>query len=466
MILVVLATLVLVQTIALIAHLWPKLGNRLPFSRPNCDDQYDGQYKGGTKPSDSAIKQMLEKHSHWLQIYSTKELRLTTEALQDSRRANLCGADLSALPAGIFKRADLTGANLTLANFSRVNLSGAILDEVDFGGANFAEAIMDFVKLEGVITACPGWQIGDPYCSNFQAASLRSAKIAGILWGISLHKAILEFADLRGSSLLDVDLSDAYLQAAKLSHSSFIDVNFTAADLRSVDLEGSLLTRVNFSRAKFQPWNVSDSMLISSEGLSTIEFDDPRNLVKLRNRSKEFGLRNEQKALTAALRKFATDKDTPFERFLQAWIFGGWITDYGAKPIHSIVGLIILTPIFGVFYYIGLLRNSLSSNIWKIWRTENVNGIANRSLRITEGLGEPSGQYFLLFCWSCYFSLLSAFHIGWRDLNVGSWISRLQFDDYTLRATGWIRAVSGVQSLISVYLLALWLLTHFGSPFE
>jgi hypothetical protein len=66
----------------------------------------------------------------------------------------------------------------------------------------------------------------------------------------------------------------------------------------------------------------------------------------------------------------------------------------------------------------------------------------------------------------CYFSILSAFHIGWRDFNVGNWIARIQPREYALRASGWVRAVSGVQSLISVYLMAIWALTYFGRPFE
>jgi hypothetical protein len=65
-----------------------------------------------------------------------------------------------------------------------------------------------------------------------------------------------------------------------------------------------------------------------------------------------------------------------------------------------------------------------------------------------------------------YFSILSAFHIGWRDLNVGSWIARMQLREYSLRPTGWIRLLSGVQSLLSVYLLALAVVTYFGRPFE
>ena len=70
------------------------------------------------------------------------------------------------------------------------------------------------------------------------------------------------------------------------------------------------------------------------------------------------------------------------------------------------------------------------------------------------------------FGYAAYFSLLSAFHIGWRDLNVGTWISRMQPREYALRATGWVRFVSGLQSLMSVYLLAIWALTYFGRPFQ
>ena len=71
-----------------------------------------------------------------------------------------------------------------------------------------------------------------------------------------------------------------------------------------------------------------------------------------------------------------------------------------------------------------------------------------------------------MLIWSLYFSMLSGFHIGWRDLNVSSWIGRMQTLEYALRATGWVHVVSGVQSLISVYLLALWALGYFERRFE
>jgi hypothetical protein len=64
-----------------------------------------------------------------------------------------------------------------------------------------------------------------------------------------------------------------------------------------------------------------------------------------------------------------------------------------------------------------------------------------------------------------YFSLLSAFNIVWLEINAKSLITRLQRRDYTLRASGWARSLAGIQSLLSIFLLAIWLLTTFGQPF-
>ncbi len=56
-----------------------------------------------------------------------------------------------------------------------------------------------------------------------------------------------------------------------------------------------------------------------------------------------------------------------------------------------------------------------------------------------------------IFLYGFYFRIQSAFHIVWRDLNVGSWIDRIQPREYTLKATGGVRVVSDVQSFISIY---------------
>ena len=68
--------------------------------------------------------------------------------------------------------------------------------------------------------------------------------------------------------------------------------------------------------------------------------------------------------------------------------------------------------------------------------------------------------------WGLWFSLLSAFHLGFRELNVGNWLARLQTRECGLQAVGWVRVMAGLQPLFSVYLLALLVLTYFGRPFQ
>jgi len=68
--------------------------------------------------------------------------------------------------------------------------------------------------------------------------------------------------------------------------------------------------------------------------------------------------------------------------------------------------------------------------------------------------------------WAFYFSVLSAFHFGWRDFNIETWMTRIQSTEFSLRGQGWVRVVAGIQSLISMYLLVMWVLTYFGRPFQ
>lgn len=64
------------------------------------------------------------------------------------------------------------------------------------------------------------------------------------------------------------------------------------------------------------------------------------------------------------------------------------------------------------------------------------------------------------------FSLMSAFNLSFREIDFGRWIRLLMKREYDIKPVGWARTVSGVQSLASLYLLALWVLTYFGRPFE
>lgn len=138
-----------------------------------------------------------------------------------------------------------------------------------------------------------------------------------------------------------------------------------------------------------------------------------------------------------------------------------WTCEWGMSSGRPFLILIVFIFPFLLIYMLSILLKNKKDGIWKHW-------IKERS-RTDLGMDEPE---LLIYKWNnsifygLYFSILSAFHIGWRDLNVGNWIARIQLREYTLRASGWVRVISGIQSLISVYLLALSVLTYFGRPFE
>lgn len=63
-------------------------------------------------------------------------------------------------------------------------------------------------------------------------------------------------------------------------------------------------------------------------------------------------------------------------------------------------------------------------------------------------------------------SLRSALRLGFQNFDFGRWVRMLQHRDYDIIAIGWPRPVSAVQSLVSIYLVALSILGAFGKPFD
>ena len=230
------------------------------------------------------------------------------------------------------------------------------------------------------------------------------------------------------------------------------------AEGTSADLSGAYLIGADLNGAYFEPELLPNARSIAlAEGLSTLRFLQPATLVELRDGFKKAGFRRQERKVTFALNR--VHRITDAESAL-TYIFFELICDWGMSPGRClrILGWLIL--IFSVPYMFILGSNSEVPGIWKVWSEQ----------RVSKKLGSDDPErlaprWLFIPFWGLYFSLLSAFHFGWRDLNVGNWIARIQRREYTLRATGWVRVVSGLQSLISVYLLAIWALTYFGRPF-
>jgi hypothetical protein len=104
-------------------------------------------------------------------------------------------------------------------------------------------------------------------------------------------------------------------------------------------------------------------------------------------------------------------------REILGWIYyclAEFTCKYGMSPWRPVFLLLILIPFFYIPYFIFLRRES-NDGIWKVWNPER--------RRNDLGKGE-SDEPLRLHGWSAikvgfYFSILSAFSIGWRELNVG-----------------------------------------------
>ncbi len=452
---------------------------------------WKGNFSDGAPITKEDLSGIIQAHEKWIRTYK-----------KEGQQANLSYADLSGadLAGANFKDAYLTSANLTASNLSGANLQQANLQRAKLSGANLSRANLRYSNLQNTDLIRADLTKADLRNANLSEANLKQAKLHGAklsevhlcsadlsgisLAGAKLIGAKLPNADIRRVNLRGADLSSADLSGANLSGANLTDANLKGANLRDANLSSADLTRANLNSALVERVDLSEADLsfvvfepklrsipniqsiATAKSLSSLVFEQwPQALVALRAAFKQVGLRTQEREITYALKKTervklwsAEDIFSKGESLFNLVLFE--VTcEYGMSPGRTLLILGALILFFSLLYMI-VLKTGGQDGIWKVWPAD----------RIRKDKGEKEPIRLLTNNWGMlwiglYFSLLSAFHIGWRDFNVGNWITRMQLNEYTLRATGWVRFISGLQSLISVYLLALLVLSYFGRPF-
>ena len=419
----------------------------------------EGRFKG-KKLTSGELKKVLEDHNAWLADLDKDRPDLNTP---DKRRANLCGAYLS---KGYFGKADLSYANLQEADLLPVKLPGAKLHSANLQraklGAGYPRYSTDLTDadLSGADLRWADLQGGYLPGAILNKADLRGA----VLRGARLENSHLREADLRGCDLRGVSLWNADLTKADLSGADLSRADLNSAQLIDVELAGATLAGVNLTNARYEATAAPKRGALGGiKGLETIEFNYKEGkhtgLVLLRAAFKDAGLRQQERVATYLLERAKTQHAWWPESYFRL-VFFEWPCDYGLAPgrlLRLLCGLIVVFT----FVYVFPICRTGKSGIYRVWPEDSIHDDqqANEIERLAPSLFKAPGYAF-------YFSLLSAFHFGWRELNVGNWLVRMQSRDFMLRATGWVRVMAGLQSLISVYLVAMWALTYFGRPFE
>lgn len=299
--------------------------------------------------------------------------------------------------------------------------------------------------------------------ANLYGANLNGADLSATdLRGANLHGASLFRANLSGANLFKADLSNADLSRAELSNAHLFESNLSGAKFWYSNVSGVIFV-VKPNSLPYIP------SIATATGLSKLSYTTSTHaLLELRKAFKDAGLLTQERKITYAIkhtqRRELWNRKNVWDKFesLFYYIFFEWTCSYGMRPGRPLLLLFLaIIPLFSIPYSVVLKWPPKSEGIWKVWIPGRV-----RKYLGSEDPVRLKLKSFSAIAFGFYFSVISAFSIGWRELNVGNWITRIQRREYTLRASGWVRTVSGVQSLISVYLLALWVLTYFGRPFE
>jgi hypothetical protein len=305
----------------------------------------------------------------------------------------------------------------------------------------------------------------------------------------------LQGADLRGANLQEAWLLGTDLQNADLAEANLQDTNLGSAKLTRVIYEPNLESLPHIFS------------LLNSRLEDMVFHTSPAALLTLREAFKKAGMRAQERQLTYAVKYterlqawdpsikqtwrhpnplakfFKMEKEPEDERPWPERLAGKGESlfnyalfelpsGYGLAPGRPLGLLLGFIPVFAVPYWVAVKCANDRHGLWALVPADRLakGRGKERAVLLRPHRARTWRAWVRCELWtlrtSLYFSLLSAFHLGWRELTVGTWIARLQWREYTLRAKGWVRMVSGLQSLISVYLLALAILSYFGRPFE
>ncbi|EKO38579.1 MAG: putative low-complexity protein [Solidesulfovibrio magneticus str. Maddingley MBC34] len=373
---------------------------------------WTGRLGDGTSLASDDFREIVLRHKDWLDSNGAKGIKA------DFSNADLSGIDLEKIRP---LTEDIAAGRLAGINLAKSNFAGAILAKANLTCSNFSEA-------------------------NFSRANLAEANFSG---------ANLTKANMPHTNLYKTNLGGANLYNADLSYAQF----------NTTDMDGATLTNAILNYATYESvvHSPSPSNIGGIKGLDTLTFntsDGYSGLALLRSSLRLAGLRESERQLTLSIERGRLHYKDSIERYTHLILFY-LPCSYGESPLRPIFILALLTPLFATIYYFSITRGTNKNNIYIIWPDE----------RIQKNIGSKtptrvSSSGIAAVGWAFYFSILSASRIGWRDLNLGSWIVNLQRREYLLKAIGWTRTISGIQSLISVYLLALSVLTYFGRPFE
>ena len=339
-------------------------------------------------------------------------------------------------------------------------------------GRDALEACQPFpqgVDLNTLKTNCTPQQFGTLNVNNldwhdrlFMLAALRGPVGGAQLLHVNLMNSSITGGSAEGAFLLHSLLGCAKFTATKLNNAAFHYADLRGAVLRGTDLTDAFFAFANLDGTTYEPLSgklPNVGSMASAPNLQGMTYEhSPVPLSELREALYRGGMAEQARKVTYAIEHTrrlhdgqSKDPITRASSWLRLVAFE-WTVAYGMNPFQPLALLLVLIPAFAPFY-LAAIPGGGAGGLW-VCRPKGAiaRGAQEQWLPVHDLV---RGRRLAQLKMALWFSVMCAFRIGYKEVNVGDWITRLQPREYLLGATGWFRTVSGVQSLLSVYFLAL-----------
>lgn len=227
-----------------------------------------------------------------------------------------------------------------------------------------------------------------------------------------------------------------------------------------------------------------DAYVAGIKGIATVRIPAGREigLVQLRKLLQDAGLRDLEREATCRIERHRTSAklnarglSSGLSRLEGAfrWVAFDFTTAYGLHPGRALWLLLALWFTCALFY-LSSINGPAPREVGGIYRVSVKDAIDESPSsdpihpRLIDGIRAErvQGTWPETARTAAYFSILSATNLGFQQFTLGDWIHRVARQDAVLQAVGLPHIVSGIQTVLGLFLLAVWVLTYFGRPFQ
>ncbi len=358
-----------------------------------------------------------------------------------------------------FTDVSLRGATLSVVDLQRADMIGSDLHSTRLYDVDFSDAKLFVANFSSALGFNVCFDRASLNHSNFSDSHFGLGRVYNRV-GHRLPGPGNQSCEFNDTSFWFSNLENADFSGCRMKNANFLDSNMTNVNLNQADM----------SHVLYQPtMPPSADQIHLAIGLDTLRYsDDGGPLSTLKHTLKTEGYGRESRQVNAALRR---QRSNGLE-----YVLLDLTCEYGTntyRPILILGGSLFL---FMGFYFYFLLLPGPDGLYLVVERTTipRRRRFLRRRLRLSLTKGatalEAPGRIASLewrgWLAAFSFSLRSATMFGFRELNLARVVRLIPRRPFEMEARGWARTVSGLQAAVSLYLVALAVLSYVGAPFD